>query len=116
MEKRVIIIDDEELIVDAVREILRSFDIHVDGFSDPEEGLNAAISNPYDLYLLDLRMPHLNGSEICQKILEVIPEAKVLIITAFPMDPLAIEAMEAGAIGLLKKPFEIAKIIAFLGM
>jgi FixJ family two-component response regulator len=55
-----------------------------------------------------------NGAEITEAILAKKPSARILVITAYPNDPLAQRAMGAGAIGLLKKPFEIAKILDFL--
>jgi DNA-binding NarL/FixJ family response regulator len=59
-------------------------------------------------------MPVKNGAEITEDILKAKPNARILVITAYPSDPLAERALKAGAVGLLKKPFEIAKILDFL--
>lgn len=111
--KKLLIIDDEELIVQSIKEILEGFDIAVTGFSDPEQGLERATNENFDLYLFDLRMPKLNGAEITKRLLEEKPNSKVMIITAFPQDELAIKALEYGAFALLKKPFEITKILHY---
>ena len=58
-------------------------------------------------------MPVRNGAEITEAILAKKPDARVLVITAYPSDPLAERAIKAGAVGLLKKPFEIGKILTF---
>ncbi len=114
MKKKLLVIDDEAIILDAVKTIMEDMGYSVDVFSDVLEGENKALSSNYDLILIDIRMPQKNGAEVTRSILKAKPEAKVLIITAFPSDPLAIAALDAGAKGLLKKPFEIAKIIDFL--
>ena len=55
-----------------------------------------------------------NGNEITENIINAKPKSRILIITAYPTDPLAQKALEAGAISLLKKPFELGKILDFL--
>lgn len=114
MKKRVLAIDDEEMTLDALCTILEDLDCDVDTFTDPVEGERKAQKEDYDLILLDIRMPKRNGAEIAESILAKKPNASVLIITAHPNDPLAKRALEAGALALVKKPFEIAKIMDFL--
>ena len=112
--KKILVIDDEIMILDAVKVIMEDMGYGVTVFSNSEEGESSALSNDYDLMLIDVRMPIKNGAEITQAVLEAKPQAKVLIITGHPADPLAKQALDAGAVGLLKKPFEIAKILDFL--
>lgn len=114
MAKRILIIDDETMVVDALKVILSDFGCTVEGYSDPVAGEQAAISSDYDLILSDLRMRDRNGAEVVKSILEKRPNARVLVITAFPSDPLADKALEHGAAGLVRKPFEISKIIKYL--
>ena len=82
--------------------------------SDPVQGTDVAIAQDFDLILTDIRMPSRNGAEITEAVLAKKPKARILVITAYPNDPLAERAIKAGAVGLLKKPFEIAKILDFL--
>ncbi|MCK4514510.1 MAG: response regulator [Spirochaetaceae bacterium] len=112
--KKILVIDDEEMIVDLLKIGLEDLGHQVTGFHDPEEGEQAALENDYDLILVDVRMPKRNGAEIIQSIRESRPEARILIMTAHPSDPLAQRALGAGALTLLKKPFEIGKILHFL--
>jgi len=112
--KRVLIIDDDPVILDAVATILEDMGHRVDGHTSSPEGEQAAVSEDYDLILMDLRMPVKNGAEVTASILASKPEAKILIITGHPTDPLAAQALDAGAKGLLKKPFEIGKVLDLL--
>ena len=114
MKKRILVVDDEEMILNAIKLILEDMGYSVSCFSNPEEGEKEAISNDYDLIILDLRMPKKNGADITKNIIKNKPEAKILILTAYPTDPLAKKALESGARSLLKKPFEISKILDFI--
>jgi len=112
--KRILLIDDEELIIDALQTLLRDLGHEVVGMSKSTDGEREATANDFDLILMDLRMPGKNGAEVTKSILSVKPDAKILIITAFPSDPLARQALDLGAIALVKKPFELGKILEFL--
>ncbi|RKX96263.1 MAG: response regulator [Spirochaetes bacterium] len=114
MKKRILVIDDEEMILNAIKLILEDMGYSVNCFSNSEEGEKEAIANDYDLIILDLRMPKKNGAEITKSIIEKKPNAKILILTAYPTDPLAKKALDSGAKSLLKKPFEISKILDFI--
>ncbi len=102
------------MILDAVELILADLGHEISTFSDPKAGEESALENDYDLILTDLRMPERNGAEITRSVLKRRPDAKILVITAYPTDHLAAEAIEAGAAGLIKKPFEITKILDYL--
>jgi DNA-binding NtrC family response regulator len=112
--KRILVIDDEEMILDAIKIIFEDMGYSVHITSDPVAGTEEAIANSYDLVLTDIRMPVRNGAEIVEAIMQKKPGTRVLVITAYPNDPLAERAIKAGAVGLLRKPFEIAKILDFL--
>ena len=112
--KKILVIDDEAMIVDVMKVILEDMGYQVTGFHNSQEGETDALENDYDLILVDVRMPEKNGAEVTESILKAKPESKILIITAHPTDPLAKRALDAGAKALLKKPFEVAKILDFL--
>ena len=113
MAKNILVIDDETMILDAITLILEDMGHEVTVCSDSAEGERAAVAGDFDLILTDLRMPGRNGAEITETILKQKPKARILIITAYPTDQLAGKALDAGAFALLKKPFEIAKILDF---
>ena len=114
MAKSILVIDDETMILDAIKIIFEDMGYSVHTSSDPLKGTEEAIRGSYDLILTDIRMPVRNGAEITEAILAARPHARILVITAFPSDPLAERALKAGAVGLLRKPGEIAKILDFL--
>ena len=114
MKKRILAIDDETMILDAMKVVFEEMDCEVSVFSDSAVGLEEALRGQYDLVLVDLRMPGKNGAEVAEQLLAKRPEAKVLVITAHTDDPLAGRALRAGAVGLLRKPFEIARVLDFL--
>jgi DNA-binding NtrC family response regulator len=115
MGKKILVVDDEKAILYALEIILEDMGHEVSTCQDSAEGIKLASNETYDLIITDLRMPGKNGAEVVKEVRAVNPEARILVITAFPGDPLASEALAAGAKGLLKKPFEIAKILDFLG-
>ena len=109
-----LIIDDDPTILDAVTTILEDMGHRVTGYTSSLEGEQAALSEDFDLILMDLRMPDKDGAAVTANILTKKPQAKILIITGHPTDPLAGQALDAGAKGLLKKPFEIGKVLDLL--
>ena len=114
MKKKILVIDDETLILDAIETILTEMGYQVKCFSDPVAGEREALEHDYDLIIVDIQMPEKDGAAITKTILQEKPQAKILIITAHPADPLAKKALDLGAKALLKKPFEISKILDFL--
>jgi CheY-like chemotaxis protein len=112
--KTILVIDDETMILDAIKIIFGDMGYDVHTTPDPIQGTETALSQDFDLILTDIRMPVRNGAEITEAVLAKKPGARILVITAYANDPLAERAIKAGAVGLLKKPFEIAKILDFL--
>ena len=109
--KRVLVIDDDQSVTAMLEELLGSYGYSVTVALDAIEGEKLAIAEPFDLVLLDLRMPGKNGVEVTRGILSERPECRILIITGHPTDPAAQEALAAGAEELVPKPFEFAKIM-----
>lgn len=112
--KKILVIDDEQYVLDVIETILADMGYEVKTFADTQEGEQAAVSTDYNLILIDIRMPGRNGAEITEAVLAAKPDANILLITGYPSDPLVSRALNAGARGILKKPFEIAKILDYL--
>jgi two-component system response regulator PhoP len=110
---RVLIIEDEIKLAHNIAEALEeaaSFatDISVDG----EDGLHMALTNPYDLIILDLMLPEINGLEILQNIRRRGQHTPVLILTAKDATDDIIRGLDLGSDDYLTKPFEITELIA----
>lgn len=114
MKKKILIIDDEQMNLNVLKLILEEMGYEITTYSNPFQGEEAALQSEFDLIVVDLRMPGRNGAEITEAVMVKRPQVKVLILTGFPNDPLAQRALDAGALSLLKKPFEIAKILDFI--
>ena len=114
MAKKLLVIDDEEAIVYMISEVLSDLGHEVVGAVTPEEGLERFEESAYDLVLVDIKMPGMNGYELADALLSKDPEAKILINTGYPDDPLVRKALDRGAMGLVRKPFEIDKIFDYL--
>jgi len=114
LDSRILVIDDESMILDTVKMILEDLGCVVDTASDPLDGIERAIAGCYDLVITDIRMPVRDGSEVIEAVLAVKPRTRMLVMTAWPDDPRAARALKSGAIGLLKKPFEVSSVLSFL--
>lgn len=114
MSKSILIIDDDEMVLDAVSSLFQELGFQVTACQSPREGVKAATDQAFDLVVSDLRMPDMDGAQVTRQIRTVRPNQKILILTAFPADPLASQALEAGAASLMRKPFEIEKILKIL--
>lgn len=112
--KRILVIDDETMILEVVKSIIEPMGYEVRTTNDPQEGQQRAIEEKFDLVVVDLRMPLYNGAQIVLTIKQAHPDQQIVVATGYPGDPLAQEALDAGAAALLKKPFEIAKLLEFL--
>jgi DNA-binding NtrC family response regulator len=112
--KKILVIDDEEMILNAMKLVMEDMGYSISGYSDPLEGERAALQEDFDLIITDLRMPKKDGAAVTERVLEEKPDARILILTAHPTDPLAKKALESGALSLMKKPFDIGKILDYL--
>lgn len=103
--QRVLVIDDELVIGLSCRRCLASEGHEVDCIEDPQRGLEAALSGDYDVVLLDLMMPGMNGMDVLKRIKAAGVVAEVIIITGHSTVESAVEAMKHGAADYLSKPF-----------
>lgn len=102
---RVLIVDDEKNIRLTLSQALSSLDVEVDTAEDGEQALQKIKGNEFDIILLDLRMPNIDGMEVLRRLRDERPDIPVIIITAHGNIQSAVEAMKLGAIEFLPKPF-----------
>lgn len=111
MAKRVLVVDDEKLIVKGIRFSLEQDGMEVDCAYDGEEALNLAKQNAYDMVLLDVMLPKMDGFEVCQAIREF-SDMPVVMLTAKGDDMDKILGLEYGADDYITKPFNILEVKA----
>jgi DNA-binding response OmpR family regulator len=111
MAKRVLVVDDEKLIVKGIRFSLEQDGMEVDCAYDGEEALRMAQENPYDMVLLDVMLPKMDGFEVCQQIREF-SNMPIVMLTAKGDDMDKILGLEYGADDYITKPFNILEVKA----
>src|SRR5215510_9271138 len=108
---RLLVVEDEEKLAQLVKRALVAERFSVDVAHDGREGFDLATSYDYDLIILDLLLPQLDGSEILRRVRRRNPLVPVLILTAQDAVVDKVAHFEAGADDYLTKPFAMAKLI-----
>ena len=111
MGKKVLVVDDERFIVKGIKFSLVQDDMEVDCAYDGEEALEMARKTEYDIVLLDVMLPKLNGFEVCQMIREF-SNMPIIMLTAKGEDMDKILGLEYGADDYITKPFNILEVKA----
>ena len=111
MAKKVLVVDDEKLIVKGIRFSLEQDGMEVDCAYDGEEALNMAKETSYDMILLDVMLPKMDGFEVCQAIREF-SNMPIVMLTAKGDDMDKILGLEYGADDYITKPFNILEVKA----
>ena len=111
MSKQVLVVDDEKLIVKGIRFSLEQDGMEVDSAYDGEEALEMAKKKKYDIILLDLMLPKVDGLEVCQQIREF-SNVPIVMLTAKGEDMDKILGLEYGADDYITKPFNILEVKA----
>ena len=105
------IIDDEPIIHEVLSELLTSEGYVTEHSSGGEEALKKFTHQEYDLILLDLLMPGMDGIEVLRQLKKIDPHAIIIIITAYASVESAISAMKTGAFDYIQKPFKHDELI-----
>ena len=111
MAKKVLVVDDEKLIVKGIRFSLEQDGMEVDCAYDGQEALDKAMATPYDMILLDVMLPKMDGFEVCQRIREF-SNMPIVMLTAKGDDMDKILGLEYGADDDITKPFNILEVKA----
>ena len=111
LEKKVLVVDDEKLIVKGIRFSLEQDNMQVTCAYDGEEAIELAKNNDFDVILLDVMLPKLTGFEVCQQIREF-SNVPIIMLTAKGDDMDKILGLEYGADDYITKPFNILEVKA----
>jgi len=114
-KKKVLVIDDEQIVLDSVSQILIDENYEVDVSLSGREGLDWAIERPYDIVLTDIRMPDIGGMRVLRDIKRIKSSLPVLIITGYATTKSAVQAMKLGAAEYIEKPFEPEQLLEAVG-
>ncbi|MEW6609903.1 MAG: response regulator [bacterium] len=108
---KILIVDDEKDLAFIVKRILEISGYEVHYAQSGYEAIEKVRKNTYNICLLDIRLPDMNGVEVFLKIKEIIPGVRVLMMTGFAVEDLIKQALKEGAYACIHKPFDIAKLL-----
>jgi DNA-binding response OmpR family regulator len=112
---RILIVDDERNIRLTLKYALEGIGLKADAVFQGEEALQKLQEKTYDVMVLDLRLPGMDGLAVLGQVAERFPGTKVIIITAYGTVEAVVEAMKLGAVDFLQKPFEPMEVREIVG-
>lgn len=111
-DKKVIIIEDDPEICDLLKIHLSDLGCKVDAYHDGQEGFDQAKTNDFDLIILDIRLPSMDGITICQKLRALEVHIPIIMLTARSEEIDRVLGLEVGADDYMTKPFSVREFIA----
>jgi two-component system response regulator RegX3 len=108
---RILIVEDETAIRSGLIDVFVYHGFEVDSAAEGPEGLEKALSGTFDLILLDVMLPGMDGFEICNRIRALDAEQPIIMLTAKTEDADIIQGLSLGADDYVAKPFSIAQLV-----
>jgi len=117
MSKRILVVDDDEMVLMALEELLKPEGYEVHAFSSGTEALKKLDEDGFDLLMMDVIMPEMDGFELCRRVRqkEKYKEVPIVFLTAKSRDEDRAKGLEAGANLFLSKPISPDKLIEIVG-
>jgi two-component system, OmpR family, alkaline phosphatase synthesis response regulator PhoP len=112
MQKKVLIVEDDHDIAHLVQLHLNDLGCHCDVTDDGEVGLEKALKNTYDLIILDLMLPNVDGMEICKEVRSEKKYTPIMMLTSRSEELDRVLGLELGADDYLTKPFSVRELLA----
>jgi DNA-binding response OmpR family regulator len=109
---RVLIVEDEKALREGLTDVLEATGHQVDACEFGKDAVNAGTEEAFDLVLLDLMLPDLDGFEVCRRLKRVRPSMHILMLTARGSEDDKVAGFEAGADDYLTKPFAVRELLA----
>jgi len=111
-QEKILIVDDEEVILELFKEVLRKHGHRAITAKDGSEALELVKQQDFSLVFLDLKLPGMDGAELFRNIRLIRPDLQVVIITGYPNSDIMSRALAYGPFGIIKKPLNDLDIIA----
>lgn len=110
----ILVVDDDQDLREFIVELLVKDGYKVSAVSNISDSLYKLKNDIFDIVLLDLKLPDLNGAEGIDEIKKISPHSKVIILTGFPSIESAVSTMKSGAIDYLRKPFKNEELLEII--
>jgi DNA-binding NtrC family response regulator len=111
---RILVIDDEPIVGERLKASLELAGFMVDAFFSSQDALNNLKQKSYDILVTDLKMKPPDGLEVLRAAKQQQPDIKAVVITGFATKQLAADALTAGAVHFLAKPFKMSHLTKLL--
>ena len=111
---RILIVDDQETQRKALSIALRLDGFDVASAASATEALESLAMAHYDLALVDLMMPGINGLDLARQLRTLFPNVKVVLTSAYHLSERQLRRAECGAVGFVPKPFQMSELVEFL--
>ena len=108
---RILVVEDDPAILNGLLDVLVFNGYEADGVADGGEGLEAAVDRAYDLVLLDVMLPTLDGFSICRQVREQKPQQPIIMITAKGAEEDVVTGFKSGADDYIPKPFSLRELM-----
>ena len=108
---RILVIDDDKGIRESLETVLKEEGYEVDVAENGHEAIRKSEANYYNLALVDLRLPDMDGLELLTEMMETVPKVVKIIITGYPSLQNAIQAVNLGADGYMVKPYKMEDML-----
>lgn len=109
---RILIVDDDENIRKVLVTILEEEGYNVESVDTAKKAIEATKRKFYNIALIDIRLPDMEGIELLTKMRETTPRVRKVVITGYPTLQNAVEAVNRGADAYIMKPFDMDKVLA----
>ncbi len=110
----ILIVDDNPGMTETMKDILDDKEYKVDVAGDGYRAIEMIKEKTYDVVLMDIKMPGINGVETFKEVKRISPLTKVMMMTAYSVEELVKEALKEGAYGIIYKPLNINKVLEFI--
>jgi len=111
----VLVVDDELEMCLTLSDILEARGYRVTYAQDGFQAIARARETPFDVVLMDVRMPEMDGVETFRRLKEISPRSRVVMMTAYAVEDLIADALREGAYGVMYKPLDVDRLIELVG-
>jgi len=114
MSKKILVVDDQAIVRDFFKDVGECIGDDVETAEDGDVAIDICRNRHFDIAFIDMRMPHMNGLETCKAILNLDPEARVVVMTGYTEERMIDEALQSGAVAKIYKPFDIDVVVELI--